>query len=180
MVLQKKIITIETVKIDKIKNKEEINEVSMNFIEFDISNEIYGESNENYDIKSLLKQWENNIIKKHVNYNFKEIPIILPIYINRKNKNSIAKIDIKQFIRFYKNNHTKQNNTSWKIHSIICRSTHGKEHYYSVILNDDVWYLFSNNNIPAMSVIDISNIGISQKIMQECVMIIYEINETNL
>jgi hypothetical protein len=172
--LIKNLINIEIMIVHPIKNTQTINNMNMNYIELKIT--------ENSDVKTLLKDWENIffIEKKNTYYNFKEIPIIIPIYLNRYTTSDInfSKIDIKNKIKFYKNNDNKQINFHWNIHSIICFSNSGAGSYYSLFnIDNNIWYLFNNMNIPALSKIDISENDISTKIMQECVLLFYKLND---
>lgn len=152
--LTKKIINIDI----KISDKN-IKNVTMNYIKFDIK--------KNTNIRSLLNDWQKT------NLYFREIPFIIPIYLNRQHDISYNhnKIDIKKKIKF---NNDKIN--SWGIYSIICY-VKSLEHniYYSLIFQDNIWYLFNNLNYPALSKIDITDNDIKFKIMQECVMLFYKL-----
>lgn len=167
----KNIINIEILDINPIKNIQNINNITLNYINLQIINDS--------DIRILLKDWESSLIKtKNSYYSFKELPLILPIYLNRNISTDInySKIDIKHKIKFYKNNDKKQSDFSWTIHSIICYSSSGTGSYYSLINMDTVWYMFNNINTPSITKIDIHNNDISYKIMQECVFLFYKLD----
>ena len=152
--LTKKIININ-VKI----NEKNIKSMTMNYINFDIT--------KNTNIKKLLNKWYKP------EYSFNEIPFIIPIYLNRQNDMSYNynKIDINKKIKFNNNNLN-----SWTIYSIICYAKSTEcDIYYSLILYNDMWYLFNNMNYPALIKIDITDSDIKFKIMQECVMIFYRL-----
>lgn len=111
------------------------------------------------DIRVLLQSWINN----YNNFTFREVPILLPIYLSHE-KNYI--IDIKKQIRI--DSHT------WSISSIICLDKMRTGHYYSLInLDNDTWYMFSNDKIPSFYKIDIKNPITASKIKQECVLLFY-------
>jgi hypothetical protein len=134
---------------------------------------------ENSNIKLLLEKWTNSLLKKNtMSYHFTEIPIIIPIYLNRyddTNQINNYKIDIKKKIRF---NNKGQNDISWVIHSIICFSNTGKGHYYCIInMDNNVWCLFNNSKIPSVIKIDITDEDIANKIKQECVIVLYRLDD---
>jgi hypothetical protein len=152
-------ITKKIINIDIKINDKNIKNITMNYLTFNIE--------KNTNVKILLNKWQKN------NFYFREIPFIVPIYLNRKYESSYNhnKIDIKKKIKF---NNDKIN--SWTIYSIICY-VKSIDHniYYSLILYDNTWYLFNNLNYPALSKIDITDNDIKFKIMQECVMLFYRL-----
>jgi hypothetical protein len=146
----------------------------------------YIQSNVSYDtdIKSLLDVWKKSLSKKTSettsHYKFMELPMLIPIYINRHSNGTQinnCKIDINQKIKFTKNNNKMQSDMSWSIHSIICFSKYNGGHYYSIISTDDTWYIFNNSKIPSLSPIDMYNDNNSNKIKQECVIVLYRLDD---
>jgi hypothetical protein len=130
---------------------------------------------EDSNIKSLLDEWINTTTSKQP-YIFEDLPPLVPIYINRNVDG--YKIDIKKRIQFHKNNNKSQNNASWIIQSIICYSRVGKGHYYTILYTTyGDWYLFDNNKLPSLLKIDIYDSDIAEKIKQECVLILYRIDD---
>lgn len=141
--------------------------IKLNYLTFNAKNDS--------NIKILLDNWISENINKQT-YHFVELPTLIPINIKRENEN--CKIDIKKRIQFDKNNNKSQSSASWVIHSILCYSRVGIGRYYSVIYTTyDNWYLFSNEKLPSMQKIDIKDQNISEKIKQECVLMLYRIDE---
>jgi hypothetical protein len=147
----------------------------------------YIQSNVTYDtnVKTLLDDWKKSLSKKTAettsHYKFIELPMLIPIYINRHSDGTQinnCKIDITQKIKFTKNNDTMQSDASWSIHSIICFSKINGGHYYSIInTNENIWYIFNNLKIPSLSPIDMYNDNNSNRIKQECVVILYRLDD---
>jgi hypothetical protein len=159
----------------ELNNNNKIKTISMNYIFVQII--------ENTDVKILLESWYYSNIKKIAKKNktvynkFRDIPIIIPIYFSRE-QGSTYKVDIKKKIKFKNNNDCLQNKACWVIHSIICFSNSGTSNYYSILntgLNN--WYMFSNDNIPSLTKIKITDPYISEKIKQECVLALYIYDE---
>lgn len=160
------------------KQKETINSFNSNYIEIKVSDES--------TIKKLLTEWTNIHLKNISNdenilsyYHFKEIPLLIPIYLNRSDENNQTnnfKIDIMKKIKFSNNNDKLQNGSRWSVHSIICYTNSGSGQYYSIINSNNQWYLFNNEKIPSMININITNEIVSNKIKQECVLILYKLD----
>jgi hypothetical protein len=140
---------------------------------------------EDSNIKNLLDKWIDKNIKKNktslISFKLMELPMIIPIRINRTNENSnnlTFCVDIMEKIRFKNHTNKNQNKTSWIIHSVICFSNSGGGNYYSIVQgNDNQWYLFSNDKMPSFFKINILEKDISEKIKQECVLILYRLND---
>jgi hypothetical protein len=175
-------INCEVIELSKNSQDEMAKSLKLNYIEVNVNTS----NKDNIDIKTLLEDWINsNLIEKNKNsltyYHFKELPMLIPIYVNRldENKQSVnTSVDIKKRIRFYKNNDKTQLSMEWIIHSIICFSSSGNGRYYTIINvdNDDwQWYLFSNDKLPSLVKINISDSDISNKIKQECVLVLYRL-----
>ncbi len=146
-----------------------INENVVNFdlIELTINNKYD-------DIKSLLCEWEKNNLPK---FTFEKAPLYIPISIHRTHANQ-SFLDIKEAIKFNNNTDSTQENIIWTIHSLICYSTGGEGHYYSIVNDCGSWYMFTNKKIPSLMKVDIKDTDISTKIKQECVFILYTINKS--
>ena len=142
-------------------------------------------ASEKTSTKILLDKWTDKNIKKNkgslICHRFKEIPMMMPIYINRINedKNYVScQVDIMRRIKFKNHNNKNQHGVSWVIHSIICFTNSGGGNYYSIVnANDNQWYLFSNDKIPSLIKIQITDEDISEKIKQECVLIFYRLDD---
>lgn len=157
---------------------EEVRVLNFNYIEA----QVYDEDN----VDHLLKKWLESCTKKTkplstIHYRFAELPMIIPIYINRhtgKDITNTSQIDIFKKIKFRKNNDKTQDNASWIIHAIICLSSSGSGHYYSLIqVDNNDWYLFSNARIPSLLKIRISDPDVALKIKKECVLILYRLSD---
>ena len=107
---------------------------------------------------------------------FREIPLVIPIYFNRPH-GSQFQVDITRGIRFKQITDPIQSKTIWNIHAIICYSNSGGGNYYTIFsLDNNQWYMFSNDKIPSLIKIIMSDQDISDKIKQECVMAIYRLD----
>ena len=143
---------------------------SQNYITFNV--------NKNDDIKILTDTWIDN---NFGDYRFDKIPDFIPIFLNRKSttgKLNDDLIDIKKAISFKKNNDETQKDTMWLIHSIICYAKNDKQHYYSIINDNNEWFLYSSLKIPSLVKIDIKDEDISYKIKKECVFLLYTLQKS--
>jgi len=122
-------------------------------------------------IDELLRDWVKDTFNDKL-WNFKEIPIMIPIYLDRlkEDKWNNNKVDIMKRIMF-----DAHKDYSWVIHAIVGVSN---KRYYSIINYDTNWYMFSNNRIPAFTKLNIKTEDISDKIKHECVLIIYRLDKT--
>lgn len=137
------------------------------------------------DINSEISNWISGKIdvdsKKLHYYKFRELPILVPIYINRnteKNTN-FNLVDINKRIRFEKKLDQSQKKSSWILHSIICYSNSNIGHYYTILNIQNQWYIVSNIKIPSITKIKISDVAISEKIKRECVIVLYRLENEN-
>lgn len=149
------------------KNKEKVL-YSNNYLKFNIT--------KNDDIKNLIDEW---IETELITYSLDEIPKYISIFLDRKSNSKIndSLIDIKEGICFYKNNIDEtQRDTVWSLHSIICFSKADRQHYYSIINENNEWYLYSAEKFPSLVKINIKDESISYKIKKECVFLNYTIN----
>lgn len=166
-------IDFEFVEFDNMEN-EKVKTLSMNYIDVPILS--------NTNVKSLLDIWYNTNIKNYQSIphkilcnKFKEIPIMIPIYFNRK-KGTVYQVDIKKRIKFKKNNDSTQLKSSWIIHSLICCSN-STGNYYTILNNDkDDWIIFSNEKMPSLIKIDLFDEMNANIIKQECVLAIYRLD----
>lgn len=140
---------------------------SMNFITINI--------NQNDNLNNLLDEWISTTFKK---FSFKEIPKFLPIYLDRGKDGFNIMVDLHQAIYFDKyNSDESQHETIWIIHSIICYSNTGNGHYYSIIFDNNEWYLFSNGKLPSLIKINIKDEDMATRIKQECVFVFYTLDK---
>lgn len=172
----------EIIELSKDSQDETTKTLKLNYIELNVSSS----DENNLDIKNLLEKWiDVNLIEKKslTYYHFKELPMLIPIYINRSNENKQlvnTSVDIKKRIKFHKNNDKTQSDMEWVIHSIICFSGSGNGRYYTIINTDNdkwQWYLFSSDKIPSLVKINIFDVDISNKIKQECVLVLYRLHD---
>lgn len=128
---------------------------------------------EDSNIKNSLANWINALTNDQ-QYKFVELPPLIPICIDRKHEH--IKIDIQKRIKFNKNNKNKlYENASWVIHSVICKS---RAHYYCIVYTTyGDWYLFDNQKLPSILKINITDQDIQDKIKQECVVVLYRIDD---
>ena len=124
-------IKYEIIEISKNQKEDIVTTVSVNYINTTVE--------EDTDIKLLLKKWiskfSNNPNTELQCYHFTELPMLVPIYLNRSTKEGQIenfKVDIKEKIRFDNNNDKTQLDARWIIHSIICRSPNNS--YYAILV----------------------------------------------
>lgn len=168
-------INFELIEFNGKKN-EIIKSISVYCLEIDIF--------EHNTIKNLINDWITKNITTHneefsIYYQFREIPMIIPIYLNRKNKNGdtvLCQVDIMKKIRFKKKN-IKYQNMFWTIHSVICFSNSGGGNYYTITNTNNNWYMFSNDRIPSLLKINMDDKFISEKIKKESVLIFYRLSD---
>jgi hypothetical protein len=196
----------EIIEIQKSTPQEEKSKLlQMNYIQINAGSDS--------DIETLLQKWIDTILLEQISnnieayYHFKELPMLVSIYLNRTTDNkqiNNCSIDIKKRIKFYKNNDKTQLTASWIIHAIICYSGSGGGKYYTLINQSNnyiksdmstdlrnvshnfshkdsdanmIWYMYNNDKIPSMVKIDIKNKDISLKIKQECVLVMYRLDD---
>lgn len=125
---------------------------------------------EDSNIKQLLNKWIDTVTQK-TQYKFVDLPQLIPISIERLQEG--CKIDIMKKIQFQHNK--TQNDAKWIVHSLICNN---RSHYYSLVYTVyGDWYLFDNNRMPSIIKIDITETNIVEKIKQECVVVLYRIDD---
>lgn len=139
-------------------------------------------------VTDLLREWIDNFILKtqdtshHIHskgYHFKQIPFIIPIFINRYvggRKLTTKKLDIMKKIKFVDNDDPNQKSILWTIHSVLCFSDINP-HYYSILNVGDEWYLYDSFMKPSLNKIDMKKEEFMLKIKQECIMIFYRIDD---
>jgi hypothetical protein len=176
--LEKLVIDVEEIKDNVIKVNNTVNLKNITFIPTVDTN-----------IKNLLVNWiNNNILKTNIQlntmntyniYSLQNIPNFIIINIDRfnnQNKNKF-KIDIMRKIKFFNNNIQSQNYLKWRLQSIICHSGETIEsgHYYTIIYNKNKSLIFDNKSFPSFNKININDDEVRDKIMSECVLLLYTI-----
>lgn len=147
----------------------------------------------NITVKDILNDWMNNnytTLKKQIDrsndtemnginyYKIINEPIILPIAINRFNKDGDrenTKLTIQKKISpvtsvnpYYK--------IEWDFHSAICHtgSNFKEGHYYTLLNHYNQYYIFDDLKVPCIEKIDMSDPDIIDKIKLESVFLIYK------
>jgi len=173
--------SFDNIKLEVVEmsdHDEEVRVLNFDYIEVHV--------NDDNNIDHLIKKWLEHCIKKtkplsSVHYRFAELPMLVPIFLNRnigKDITNTSQIDIFNKIKFKKNNDKTQDGASWIIHAIVCLSSSGPGHYYSLIRVDKKeWYLFSNARIPSLVKIRISDPDVALKIKKECVLVLYRLSD---
>ena len=159
---------------------------------------------DNITVKQLLHNWmydDTCKMKKLVNINnkFEEVhvsslninnivnsPIVLVLSVDRfKNsvinginvtrKNSI-KVDIQKKLSPFHNKYLF-NKHEWIFHSVVCYEgdTMNSGYYYSLVCNNNEYYIFNNSNIPCLNKVNMDDPTITQKIKTDSVLLIYKI-----
>lgn len=133
-------------------------------------------------IKNLMEKWiDDNIFKNNQYqsnlyniYSLSDIPTYIIIDINRESDTDEikTKIDIMKRIKFYNSLHT-QNYLKWNLQSIICND----KTYYTIIYNNKNSIMFNNKYFPSFTHININEDEIKDKIMSECIMLVYTLND---
>lgn len=144
-------------------------------------------------VKNLLTTWiDNTLLEKNTEsqytcvYHLKECPSYIPICINRFTKNGEkihTRVNIMKKIKLSGISDKIQENMKWRIHAIICYSgiTSQNGHYYTILLtSDNRWLLFDDMMIPSFKQIDINDRTIGDRIMRECVMLFYTLENYTL
>jgi len=134
-------------------------------------------------IRELFINWISDLITPSDNiikcYKLAYVPNYLTFLINRftsSGERIYTKIDLMDQIKFFNISDKTQENIRWKISSIICHSGDNPKsgHYFSYVLTDDGrWLLFDDMMIPSFKQIDINNNEIKDKIMLECIFVVY-------
>jgi hypothetical protein len=122
------------------------------------------------NLSDLLNEWvDTEIIQNEYMFKFNNIPYLIPIYIDIKDKY----INIMECINFENNGDNIQQKMKWDFHSMICMSD---SKYYSVVRDlDNDFIVFSDSSIPSSTKIlknDTINI---KKIMNEIKMVFYKL-----
>ena len=127
-------------------------------------------SEDNADIKTLLKKRmsESFTKEKHNMHNIYMVPIYIDRFFYGTKTN--VKIDIKRKIML------DESNYRWNIHCIICHN--GKNlidgYYYAIIFVNNKWIIFDDTRVPSFENIDMTNTCTVEKIMSECILVIYK------
>lgn len=126
------------------------------------------ENDGEYKLNKKLIEWINKNLEI---LNLKNIPDMIPIFINHNNINS--KLDIQKKIIPFKNKNSYHH--EWIIHSIIC---YDNVHYYTIFSknpNIKKWYIFNENKIPCIESINLNDKTIVENIKKDCRLIIYRL-----
>ena len=169
-------INCEIIEITPESQEQKSNTAKYNYLEVCIS--------EQTNTKKILDTWINDILLANVNkclmyYRFTEIPMLIPIYMNRFDSNNqfcTSPVDIMKRIKFHKNNDRSQLEISWVVHSMICFSNVGNGKYYSAVnidYKENDWRLFTNDKIPSMIKLNMKDEYVINKLQQECVVVFY-------
>lgn len=132
-----------------------------------------------HDINSMIHSWITMNDDLYINY-INNIPSIIPLYINRYNKNNIyndSDVIIQTNINifdFYKSD--EFNTYIWTFYSSICYCLNKKQ-YYTIINYDNDWYLFNDNNVPCFNKIFMNDNMIVNKIKKESIFVFYKLVE---
>lgn len=163
--------------INAIDQKSE--QKTLPYIEVVPDDDIYREN----ILSTMVTQWiDTTLLNKTDNiestqcYHFSEIPILLPIYINRKKNSKLLtqKINIMKKIKLKHNNNVNQEALQWTIQSVICCSEINPHYYTLFLLSDNEWYLYDSTLKPSLYKIDhMTKEDFSNKIKQECVFVLY-------
>jgi hypothetical protein len=142
------------------------------------SNYIHLNIQKNSDVKTLI---DDLIINKLGNYKLLNLPNFIPVFLDRNlfsGKINDSLIDIQEAIQFEKNNtDPEQNEVMWILHSIICYTKADRGNYYSIVFDENGWYLYSNSKLPSLIKINIKDEDISYKIKRECVFLLYTLDK---
>jgi len=117
------------------------------------------------NISNGLISWLKNNFKNDVIYSFKELPPLIPIFIN-----STKPVDLMEAIRFGSIGDKLQKIFIWEINSIICLDKKG---YYSIIRNKDDWYYYREGDIPSNKIICMDDPEIVNRIRMEIKLCFY-------
>ncbi len=157
-------------KIIEIDNIDEKTIFTTNFIHLNIT--------KNNDVKTLVDDFITNKLK---NYKLVNLPNFIPVFLDRNlfsGKINDSLIDIQEAIQFEKNNiEQDQQDVMWILHSIICYSKTDRGNYYSVVYDENGWYIYSNSNLPSLVKINIKDEDIAYKIKKECVLLFYTLDK---
>jgi hypothetical protein len=155
-------------KITFITNNE--TPIATNFIHLNV--------HKNSDIKTLIDDYITNQLG---NYKLCKLPNFIPIFLDRNlfsGKINDSLIDIQGAIQFEKNNiEPNQKEVMWILHSIICYSKTERGYYYSVVYDENGWYIYSNSKLPSLIKINIKDEDIAHKIKRECVFLMYTLDK---
>jgi len=137
-----------------------------------------------FNVSDMLNDWMfDNVFKKNCgktiinNYNILNTPYILPFVINRytcENNKLNVDINVEKVILPFKH---MNKNLSWTIHAIICHNGVNTKsgHYYTILCNNDKWYLFDDLKTPSLKEISIKDYDIDEKIKKQSVFLLYKL-----
>ena len=127
----------------------------------------------NTSIRGEFINWINKTVLNNdddlYTYELTNMPTYICFYFNRLEKN--INIDIMKNIKFFKNCNPTQNCIKYKIHGIVCKND---KTFYSVFYNNK-WIMFTENKIPSLEYVSMSDDEIIDKIKSEVVFAVYTI-----
>jgi hypothetical protein len=137
---------------------------------------IHNLTDKNTTIKKEFSKWLNiNILNNDeeiYSYEIKTMPTYICFYFNRETKDEVN-IDIMKKIKFFKNCNPTQNCIKYKIHAMVCKQN---KTFYSILINNNKWLMFTENKIPSLEYISMSDDDMIEKIKKEVVFVIYTLN----
>ena len=129
---------------------------------------------QNTSIRNEFIKWINKTVLNNdddlYTYELTNMPTYISFYFNRLNSN--IDIDLMRNIKFFKNCNPTQNCIKYKIHGIVCKN---ENNFYSVFYNNNKWIMFTENKIPSLEYISLSDDEIIDKIKSQVVFAIYTI-----
>ncbi|CAH6421200.1 Ubiquitin carboxyl-terminal hydrolase [uncultured virus] len=113
-------------------------------------------------------------------YHITNIPYIIGFQINRfkeENKKNYANIIIQKKIHLFMNSSNPFHH-EWIFHAAICHKgeTIKSGHYYTLLSINSNFYIFDDQKIPCIELIDMADKKVTNLIKKECFFIIYKYN----
>ena len=138
-----------------------ISPIDQKIIDLDISTE-------KTNIKKLLNEKTSDFLPNNLHHRLYMIPIYINRYVNGTKLDT--KVDIKRKIMI------ENSKYRWVIHCVICHNGENLiDGYHYVIMScNNKWILFDDRHIPSFQEIDMRDKLIVDKIMKECVLLIYK------
>ena len=129
----------------------------------------------NTSIKKEFNKWLKVCILNNdeeiYSYEIKTMPTYICFYFDRNtNTKEDKNIDIMKKIKLFKNCNPTQNCIKYKIHGIVCKE---QNKFYSILINNNKWLMFTENKIPSLEYISMSDDDMIEKIKKEVIFVIY-------
>jgi hypothetical protein len=125
--------------------------------------------------KEFIKWLKFNVLnndEEFYSYEIKKMPNYICFYFNRINKEE-TNIDIMKKIKFFINCNPTQNCIKYKIHGLVCKENNK---FYSILTNNNKWLMFTENKIPSLEYISMSDDDMIEKIQKEVIFVIYTLD----